>query len=54
MELKGADCVAHGGSDLPEFAISMLAKLENLAALAGHTSHLESSTTAANGEHHHG
>lgn len=36
MERKGTDSAAHGGSDLPEFANNMLAKLEALAAKAGY------------------
>lgn len=45
MEQKGSDFVAHGGADLPEFAINMLAKVEALAAKAGYTDNCENSST---------
>lgn len=48
MERKGADSVAHGGTELPEFAINILAKLETLAAKAGYNELLEGSSSSSN------
>lgn len=46
MERKGADSVAHGGADLPEFATHVLDRLETLATKAGYAEHLEHSSMA--------
>lgn len=52
-ERNGTDSVAHGGSEIPEFAKNMLARIEALATKAAYTEYNEATGSSSNPAHHH-
>ena len=53
-ERNGTDSVAHGGSEIPEFAKNMLVRIETLAAKAGYTEDTEATGGSSNNTGHGG